>query len=112
MRSFLFFLFLLIYASASAVDGKKRIEFDIQYAPSGSLLLLTKDLSFFNTFIQQVKLAFGEINTEEIKEKKGTKEGDWYAHCYPSGHLKSSISTRNRNTRINPRTPFRTMMLK
>ena len=66
MRSFLFFVFLFIYASASAVDGKTRMEFDIEYSPSGSMLLQTKDLSFVTTFIQQVKLAFGEINTEDI----------------------------------------------
>jgi len=68
MKSFLFTLFLFIYASASAVDGKTRMEWDIEYSPSGSYFTQNKDMTFFYIFIQQVKLAFGEINTEDIRD--------------------------------------------
>jgi hypothetical protein len=65
MKWFLVVLSIFIYATASSLDAKTRMEDGIAFTPTG--FFNTNDFNFMLTFIQQIKLAFGDIDTEDIR---------------------------------------------
>ena len=64
------------------------------------------------TMISASSVITWKLTPKKSKKRKAPKKEIGTPIATQVANLKSSISTRNRNTRINPRTPFRTMMLK